>query len=182
MQIINLRLKDLKLIKPHVYSDQRGYFIEAFNQHSFSKHEIDLSIVQINQSGSARGVLRGLHYQVNKSQGKLVRVLSGEIFDVAVDLRRSSLTYGQWEGVILKADEKTLLWVPSGFAHGFLVLSSWADVEYGTTDFYSPENERTIVWNDKTLTIDWPVARIGTPLLSDKDAKGVFFDEADKFL
>ncbi len=182
MDFVSLRLQDLKLIKPRVYSDQRGYFIEAFNQQKFAQNGIDLSIVQINQSGSKKGGLRGLHYQVSKTQGKLVRVLTGEIFDVAVDLRKSSGTYGQWEGVFLKADEKSLLWVPTGFAHGFLVLSSWADVEYGTTDFYSPENERTIIWNDKTLAIDWPVARIGAPLLSDKDAKGVFFDEAEKFL
>lgn len=181
MEIVNLHLRNLKLIKPHVFSDSRGYFFEVFNQNKFVQHDMKFSIVQINQSGSRKGVLRGLHYQVKKPQGKLVRVITGEIFDVAVDLRESSDTYGQWEGVFLKAEDKTQLWVPPGFAHGFLVLSTWADVEYGTTDFYSPENERTIVWDDKTLAIKWPLVNGGLPLLAEKDAKGVSFDEAEKF-
>lgn len=181
MEIIDLSPKDLKFIRPKIFRDDRGYFFESFNQDKFTTEAMQIKILQINQSGSQKGVLRGLHYQIDNPQGKLVRALTGSVFDVAVDLRKSSSTFGQWEGVYLHSEEHSQLWIPAGFAHGFLVLSDWADIEYATTDFYSPDGERTIRWNDSDIAIIWPLETIGTPILSGKDAKGASFADAEKF-
>ncbi len=181
MEFRKLTIPDLKIVKPTIFEDQRGYFFEVFQLKEFKTNNIVEFFVQQNQSGSKKGVLRGLHYQVNKSQGKLVRVLHGEIFDVAVDLRQKSPTFGLWEGVVLNDKEKSQLWIPSGFAHGFLVLSEWADVQYSTTDYYSPSDERTILWDDPDLGILWPLNVGQIPIISDKDSKGKTFREAEKF-
>jgi dTDP-4-dehydrorhamnose 3,5-epimerase len=163
------------LIEPRVFGDARGFFYESFNQRDFAKATgLDLQFVQDNHSKSTQGVLRGLHYQVQNPQGKLVRVTAGEVFDVAVDIRRDSPTFGQWVGEILSADNKRQLWVPPGLAHGFVVLSEHAEFLYKTTDYYAPEHERCIAWNDPTLAISWPTL-IGPPQLSAKDASGQSF-------
>jgi len=163
------------LIEPRVFGDARGFFFESFNQRDFAQATgLDLQFVQDNHSKSAQGVLRGLHYQVQNPQGKLVRVTAGEVFDVAVDIRRDSPTFGQWVGEILSADNKRQLWVPPGLAHGFVVLSEHAEFLYKTTDYYAPEHERCIAWDDPTLAIDWP-AMASAPKLSAKDAAGASF-------
>jgi len=163
-----------------VFGDERGFFMESFNQRSWEDATgLKTNFVQDNHSRSTRGVLRGLHYQIKQPQGKLVRVVQGEVFDVAVDLRRSSPTFGQWAGVNLSADNKRQFWVPEGFGHGFLVLSESAELLYKATDFYAPEHERAIRWNDPTLAIDWPVDV--TPVLSAKDAEAPLFSEAELF-
>ena len=167
-------------IEPRVFGDDRGYFYESWNQKRFD--EIAgraVRFVQDNHSLSARGVLRGLHYQVRQPQGKLVRVVAGEVFDVAVDLRRSSPHFGQWTGVKLSAQNRHMMWVPEGFAHGFVVLSESAEVLYKATDFYAPEHERTLLWNDPALGIAWPVE--GAPLLKPKDAAGERLGDAETF-
>lgn len=181
MEFQKLTNPDLQIVKPKIFADQRGYFFEVFQQEVFRANHIDANFVQFNQSGSKKGVLRGLHYQVNKSQGKLVRVLNGEIFDVAIDLRRQSPSFGLWEGVYLNDVEKYQLWIPPGFAHGFLVMSEWADVQYSTTDYYSPLDERTILWNDPQLGILWPLEIGQNPSISEKDSQGLPFTEAEKF-
>lgn len=178
MKVIPTDNPDVLLFEPRVFTDDRGSFFEAFNRRLLADHGLDLNFVQDNQSCSKRSVLRGLHYQVNKPQGKLVRVLSGEIFDVAVDCRRSSPCFGKTVHVILSAQNRRMLWVPVGFAHGFAVLSAAAEVLYKTTDFYAPECERTIRWDDPELRIPWPIAQ---PILSDKDRAGLPFAEADLF-
>ncbi|GAB4163343.1 MAG: dTDP-4-dehydrorhamnose 3,5-epimerase [Rickettsiaceae bacterium] len=174
MQITKLKIPEVILFEPTIYSDKRGFFFESFNQNSFNKAiGREVRFVQDNHSSSVKNVLRGLHYQLNpKAQGKLVRVLQGEIFDVAVDIRRSSSSFGQWVAEILSAENKKQLWIPEGFAHGFLVLSETAEVLYKTTDYYSPENERSIIWDDKDIGINWPIApNAEKVIISEKDSR-----------
>jgi len=173
------RLPEVLLIEPKVFADARGFVFESWNAKEFERAGIRANFVQDNHSRSQTGVLRGLHYQVRRPQGKLIRVIQGEIFDVAVDIRRSSPTFGQWEGVRLSADSKDLLWIPVGFAHGFYVLSDAAEVLYKTTDFYAPEHERTIAWNDPEIGVEWPLS--GAPVLSPKDAAGTRLRDAEVF-
>ena len=180
MKVIATKIPDVLIIEPKVFGDDRGFFYESFNQKQFAELTgIEKTFVQDNHSLSSKGVLRGLHYQIKQPQGKLVRVVRGEIFDVVVDLRKSSLTFGQWAGVNLSAENKRQLWVPEGFAHGFIVLSDKAEFLYKTTDYYAPEYERCISWDDADLSIDWQYS--GEPLVSDKDAKGAFFRDAEVF-
>lgn len=180
MKATPLRIPDVFLMEPRVFGDERGFFFESFNQSDFeSAIGKPVYFVQSNHSRSARNVLRGLHYQIRQAQGKLVRVVAGEVFDVAVDIRRSSPTFGQWVGEILSAENKKQLWIPPGFAHGFVVLSDAAEFLYSVTDYWAPEHERYIVWNDTTLNIDWPIA--GTPILSEKDARGLRLNEAEVY-
>lgn len=173
MKVTSTRIPDVLLIEPKIFGDDRGFFYESFNQQSFNQAtQLNLGFVQDNHSKSSQGVLRGLHFQLSpKAQGKLVRVVQGEVFDVAVDLRKDSKTYAQWVGEILSAENKKQLWIPPGFAHGFLTLSETAEFLYKTTDYYSPEHERCILWNDPEIGIKWPLT--GEPLLSAKDAQGV---------
>jgi dTDP-4-dehydrorhamnose 3,5-epimerase len=177
MIITSTTIPDVLLIEPKVFGDDRGFFFESFNLKAFKEATgLDVEFVQDNHSKSARGVLRGLHYQLPpKSQGKLVRVVQGEVFDVAVDIRKSSPTFGRWVGDILTAENKKQLWIPQGFAHGFVTLSDTAEFLYKTTDYYAPEYERCIRWNDPTLGIAWPLD--GQPLVSAKDASGTVFLE-----
>ena len=180
MKVLPTKIPDVLIIEPKVFGDDRGFFFESFNQKQFSALTgIEKDFVQDNHSKSTKGVLRGLHYQIKQPQGKLVRVVSGEVFDVAVDLRKSSETFGQWTGVVLSAENKRQFWVPEGFAHGFVVLSETAEFLYKTTDYYAPEYERCIRWNDAELAIDWQYS--DEPLVSDKDANGVIFKQADIF-
>ena len=173
-------IADVRVIEPKVFGDERGFFFESFNALQFNQAiGKKVSFVQDNHSRSKRGVLRGLHYQIQQPQGKLVRVISGEVFDVAVDLRKSSPTFGQWVGEYLSADNKKLLWIPEGFGHGFVVLSEYAEFLYKTTDYYAPEYERSIAWNDLTLAIDWQYQ--GQPELSVKDQQGCAFMNAEVF-
>lgn len=174
-------IPDVLIIEPKIFGDTRGFFFESYNRQAFKAATgLDVDFVQDNHSKSAKGVLRGLHYQLPpKAQGKLVRVVQGEVFDVAVDLRKSSPTYGRWVGDILSAENKKQLWIPPGFAHGFLTLSDTAEFLYKTTDYYSPGHERCIVWNDATLAIDWQLD--GLPLVSAKDAVGNLLARADVF-
>ncbi len=175
MKATACKIADVLLIDPTVFGDERGFFYESFNQRAFNEATgRDWSFVQDNHSKSGKGVLRGLHYQAVQPQGKLVRVVAGEVFDVAVDIRKDSPTYGQWVGEILSASNHRQLWVPPGLAHGFLVLSDTAEFLYKTTDFYAPAHERCIAWNDPTLAIAWPDAG-GAPKLSAKDAMGMAF-------
>ena len=185
MQVLNTPLNDVKLIRPKRLGDSRGWFAEVFNQSTFSAAGLPTKFVQDNQSFSVKGVLRGLHYQLGQPQGKLVRALSGHIWDVAIDLRRNSPDFGRWAGFHLKAqtaeDDLHLLWIPEGFAHGFVVLSETAEVLYKTTNFYYPAGERSILWNDPTLNIEWPLEALGgiPPSISPKDALGAPFADAD---
>jgi len=185
MQVLDTPLHDVKLIQPRRFGDSRGWFSEVFNASAFAAAGLPAEFVQDNQSFSTKGVLRGLHYQLGKPQGKLVRVLSGHIWDVAVDLRRNSPQFGRWAGFHLKprteSGELELLWIPEGFAHGFLVLSETAEVLYKTTNPYYPTGERTILWNDPTLNIDWSLEDLNgiSPSVSDKDAAGSTFISAD---
>ena len=176
MNVIPTRLSGCVVIEPQVFGDHRGFFLETFQAQRYREQAgIDLAFVQDNHSRSSRGVLRGLHFQLRRPQGKLVRVVHGEVFDVAVDLRRRSPTFGQWESVYLSGDNKRQVWVPPGFAHGFLVLSEFADFEYKCTDYYDPSDEGAIVWNDPDLAIQWPSGVEIT--LSDKDAQAPTFRE-----
>jgi dTDP-4-dehydrorhamnose 3,5-epimerase len=179
MEIINTGLRDVKLVRPRKFGDERGWFAEAFNAKTFAAAGLPDKFVQDNQSFSRRGVLRGLHYQLEQPQGKLIRALSGCIWDVAVDLRRGSPDFGKWTAAELRGEELEFLWIPEGFAHGFLVLSETANVFYKTTGYYYREAERSIRWDDPTLAIAWPLGGIGTPALSAKDAAGRWFTEAD---
>ena len=181
MKFIPLKIPETVLIEPDVYSDQRGFFMETWRDDEFNKYVADLSFVQDNHSGSTQGTLRGLHYQIKHPQGKLVRVISGEVFDVAVDLRKSSTTFGQWTGAILSAENKLILWVPPGFAHGFYVISHEAEFLYKCTDYYKPEHERSIKWNDPTINIQWPLLPGTIPVLSEKDENGIPFEKAEVF-
>lgn len=178
MKATPTRIADVLSLEPKVFGDDRGFFFESFNQRAFRQATgLNVDFVQDNHSKSARNVLRGLHYQVHNPQGKLVRVVQGEVFDVAVDIRKGSKTYGQWVGEILSAENKKQLWIPAGLAHGFLVLSETAEFLYKTTDYYAPEYERCIAWNDPDLGIEWPIS--GIPLLSAKDAAGAAFRDAE---
>lgn len=180
MHATPLSIPDVMVFEPKVFGDERGFFFESFNHKAFEEvlgRQVDF--VQDNHSRSAKGVLRGLHYQVRQPQGKLVRVISGEVFDVAVDLRRRSPTFGQWVGIHLSAENKKQLWIPEGFAHGFVVLSEVAEFVYKTTDYWAPEHERSLAWNDPTIAIDWPLDR--APSLSGKDQQAVSLTAADVF-
>lgn len=185
MQVHNTPLKDVKIVQPRRYGDSRGWFTEVFNSGTFAQAGLPSQFAQDNQSYSVKGVLRGLHYQLGKPQGKLVRVLSGHIWDVAVDLRRGSPDFGKWAGFDLKpfnrAGELEMLWIPEGFAHGFIVLSDTAEVLYKTTDFYYPAGERTILWNDPTINIQWPLETLGNlnPVVSAKDSQGTLLSDAE---
>lgn len=180
MNVVQTSIPDVLIIEPKVFGDDRGFFFESFNQKLWQeKTGVTSLFVQDNHSRSGKNVLRGLHYQIRQPQGKLVRAISGEVFDVAVDLRRNSHTFGTWVGEILSADNKKQLWIPPGFAHGFLVLSDTAEFLYKTTDYWAPEYERSIIWNDPDLAIAWPVD--GAPILAGKDAEGSLFKEADVY-
>lgn len=180
MRLVPTTLPDVIILEPHVFGDQRGFFFESFNQRRWRELTgLEAAFVQHNHSRSAGGVLRGLHYQIQQPQGKLVRVVVGEVFDVAVDLRRNSPCFGRWFGTLLSADNKRQLWVPPGFAHGFYVTSEVAEFLYLTTDFYAPEHERCIVWNDSDLKIAWPLTV--EPKVSAKDSQGCSFRDADLF-
>lgn len=181
MDVIETRIPDVKLIKPKVFGDDRGFFMETWNEKVFREAGIKAPFVQDNHSRSVRSTLRGLHYQIKQPQGKLVRCTRGEVFDVAVDLRKGSPTFGQWVGEFLSEENRHQLWVPPGFAHGFLVTSETADFQYKCTDFYAPEYERSIHWADETLSIDWPISRSERPLVSNKDAQGQLFAKAEKY-
>lgn len=181
MKAIATALAPVLVIEPTVFGDERGYFYESWNQRRFSELVgRDVAFVQDNHSYSLHGILRGLHYQIRQPQGKLVRVISGEVFDVAVDLRRSSPTFGRWVGERLSAANRRMLWIPEGFAHGFVVLSESAEFLYKATDFYAPEHERALLWNDPALAIDWPAVR-GAPILKPKDAAGARLADAETF-
>lgn len=180
MNISSTKLNDCFILDPIVFGDERGFFLESFNQKVFNQvTKTNFQFVQDNHSRSAKGVLRGLHYQINRPQAKLVRVTEGEIFDVAVDLRKSSSTFGQHFGIALNAENKRQLWIPAGFAHGFYAVSEFAEVQYKTTEYYHPEDEKCIIWNDPTLNILWPFQ--AEPALSGKDKKGIAFTKADTF-
>ena len=178
MIITETSIPDVKLIEPKVFGDERGFFMETWNERAFREAGIDATFVQDNHSRSVKNTLRGLHYQIKQPQGKLVRVTRGEVFDVAVDLRPESSTFGQWVGEHLSEYNNRMLWVPPGFAHGFLVTSDTADFQYKCTDFYAPEYERTILWNDPTLAIDWGIEHENALLLSTKDKAGNSFEQA----
>ncbi len=178
MKVVATDLPDVKRLEPRVFADDRGYFFESWNARVLADAGIDATFVQDNHSQSRHGVLRGLHYQVEHAQGKLVRCIAGEVFDVAVDLRRSSPTFGRSVGVVLSAGNRTMLWIPPGFAHGFVVLSEAAEFLYKTTDYWYPEHERTLLWNDPALAIRWPVA---APTVNSKDAGGVPLAAADVY-
>lgn len=181
MKVIATEIPEVLLLEPALYGDHRGFFMESFNQQVFTdKTGLERNFVQDNHSRSKGGILRGLHYQIQQTQGKLLRVVQGEIFDVAVDVRRSSSTFGQWVGAVLSADNHRQLWVPEGFAHGFYVMSESADVLYKTTDYYAPEYERTILWNDPDLAIAWPLGD-QMPVLSAKDQQGDRLAAAEVF-
>lgn len=181
MQTIATPLDGVLILEPKVLGDARGFFFESFNTHRFEQLTgVHPDFVQDNHSRSAKCVLRGLHYQIRQPQGKLVRVVAGEVFDVAVDIRKSSATFGKWYGHRLSAENKLQLWVPAGFAHGFVVLSDFADFLYKTTDYWAPEHERCIAWNDPDLAIDWPLEG-ATPLVSARDTQGMAFRDAEVF-
>lgn len=180
MQITRLAIPDVLRIEPRVFGDERGFFYESFHQARFEEAiGRQVTFVQDNHSKSAHNVLRGLHYQIRQPQGKLVRVVAGSVFDVAVDLRRSSPTFGQWVGEVLSAENKAQMWVPEGFAHGFVVLSESAEFVYKTTDYYAPEHERCIAWNDPAVGVEWPLLQ--PPTVSAKDRCGLLLDVADTF-
>ena len=179
MKAIPTAIPDVLLLEPRVFGDARGFFYESWNRRSFAELGIDVDFVQDNHSKSQRNVLRGLHYQIEHAQGKLVRVTAGQVYDVAVDLRLSSPTFGQWVGFTLSAEDQRMAWIPPGFAHGFCVTSESAEFLYKTTDYWSPTHERTLLWNDPRLAIPWPLS--GEPLLAARDAAGRTFSEAETF-
>ena len=179
MKVINTKIPDVKLLEPQVFGDERGFFMETFRDEWFKQNIADRTFVQENHSKSVKGVLRGLHYQTENTQGKLVRVVFGAVFDVAVDMRENSPTFGQWVGEILSAENKRQLWVPEGFAHGFYVLTDEAEFTYKGTDYYNPTAEHSLIWNDETVGIEWPLE--GEPSLSAKDLAGKILKDAMKF-
>jgi len=181
MEFVDTAIPEVKLLKPRLFGDERGFFLESWNRKTFAAAGLDLDFVQDNHSRSSRGILRGLHYQIRDPQGKLVRVVQGEVFDVAVDLRRSSPTFGKWVGARLSAENHQMLWVPPGFGHGFVVLSESADFLYKCTKFYSPEYERGIRWNDPDLAIQWPLPEGSEPVLSSKDADAAWLKDAELY-
>lgn len=172
-------LPDVVVIDPEVFKDERGFLMETFQVNRFREAGIDAVFVQDVHSRSAKGVVRGLHYQLKQPQGKLVRAIAGELFDVAVDLRRSSTTFGQWVGITLSAANRRMIWIPPGFAHGFMVLSKYADIEYRMTDFHAADDARTVLWDDADIGVKWPVAKVGNPILSNKDLTGESFRDAE---
>lgn len=171
MKIIQTEIPDVVVLEPRIFTDARGFFLETYNERSFAELGIGERFVQDNQSYSKSGVLRGLHFQVEQAQGKLVRAVAGEVFDVAVDLRKGSVTFGKWAGTRLSSMNLHMIWIPKGFAHGFYTLSDTAEVAYKVTDFYAPQHERTLLWNDPDIGIEWPLR--GEPILSDKDRAGL---------
>ncbi len=177
MKTIPTAIPEVLIFEPKIHGDKRGYFMETWRKSDFAQMGFDLEFVQDNQSKSNHGILRGLHYQINNPQGKLIRVVQGEIFDVVVDMRKSSSTFGQWVGVILSEENKQQLWVPPGFAHGYYVVSESAEMVYKCTDYYSPDDEHSLLWNDSALSIDWPLGDT-TPVLSEKDNLGLPLSEA----
>jgi len=179
MNVETTAIPGVLIVEPMVFGDERGFFLESYNEREMHKIGIDAHFVQDNHSRSARNVLRGLHYQLTQPQGKLVRVVSGKVFDVAVDMRRDSTAFGKWVGVELSAENKRLFWLPPGMAHGFVVLSESADFLYKTTDYYAPQGDRTLLWNDPKIGIDWPFT--GEPILSAKDVAGRLFKDADVY-
>lgn len=181
MNYIDTAIADVKIIEPNVYGDERGFFMETFRVDEFNEHCSQRSFVQDNHSKSSHGILRGLHYQLKNTQGKLVRVISGEVYDVVVDMRKSSATFGHHVGVVLSGENKRQLWVPEGFAHGFYVMSESAEFVYKCTDYYAPEHEVSLSWNDPELAIKWPLAGNSQPSLSNKDEQGLSFKDAPYF-
>jgi len=179
MIVIPTAIPDVRLLEPKVFGDERGFFFESWNKRTFADLGIQADFVQDNHSKSQKNVVRGLHYQIEHAQGKLIRVTAGAVYDVAVDLRRSSPTFGQWVGFALSAEDKRMAWIPPGFAHGFCVTSDSAEFLYKTTDYWSPVHERTLLWNDAQLAIPWPLT--GEPLLAAKDVTGRPFGEAERF-
>jgi len=182
MKFIPSNIPDVILIEPKVFGDHRGFFMETWQRNTFAENGIDFDFVQDNHSKSSQGILRGLHYQIQQPQGKLVRVVQGSVFDVAVDMRQSSPTFGQWVGYELSAENHRMLWVPPGFAHGFYVMSDSAEFVYKCTDYYAPEFERSVLWNDPQLAIDWHLVDNKAPVLSDKDAQAPAFNDAQTFI
>ncbi|MZI96026.1 dTDP-4-dehydrorhamnose 3,5-epimerase [Vibrio sp. CAIM 722] len=180
MKVIDTKIADVKIIEPQVFGDERGFFMETWQQNKFEELVTGKPtvFVQDNHSKSKKGILRGLHYQLENTQGKLVRVVSGEVFDVAVDMRKGSATFGQWVGVYLSAENKRQFWIPAGFAHGFYVTSDEAEFVYKCTDYYNPKSEVSLLWNDKTVAVEWPLD--GEPLLSAKDVEGLEFSQAPR--
>jgi dTDP-4-dehydrorhamnose 3,5-epimerase len=181
MKVMPTDLAGVMIIEPRVFGDPRGFFLESWNASAFAQAGIDRTFVQDNHSLSTRGTLRGLHYQLKRPQGKLVRVVAGEVFDVAVDMRRSSPTFGKWAGVTLSAENKRILWIPEGFAHGFYVTSGSAEFLYKCTDFYDPTSEQTLLWNDPAIGVEWPLTPGVEVLLSSKDKVGKPLSDAEKF-
>lgn len=181
MKFIRTSIPDVVVVEPNPLGDGRGFFMEVWRESVFSQNGIHAKFVQENHSSSPKGVLRGLHYQIKQPQGKLIRVIAGEIFDVAADLRKKSPDFGRWVGVTLSAENKKMLWIPEGFAHGFYVTGDRAEVVYKCTDYYSPEHERSVIWNDPDLGIEWPVTPGAPPVLSAKDSAGNFFAKAEHF-
>lgn len=181
MKIIETAIPDVKIIQPTVFGDKRGYFMETWSEQHFVEAGLEINFIQDNHSHSSQGILRGLHYQIKHSQGKLVRVVTGKVFDVAVDIRQDSSTFGQWVGVVLSDENHQMLWVPPGFAHGFYVMSEQADFLYKCTDIYAPKYERCIKWDDDEIGIEWPLVENQQPLLSEKDQEGLRLSVADVF-
>jgi dTDP-4-dehydrorhamnose 3,5-epimerase len=181
MKFIPSEIPDVITILPRVFQDERGFFMESYQETEFAAHGIQTHFVQDNHSGSTKGILRGMHYQIKNTQGKLVRAVAGEVFDVAIDLRRWSATFGKWVGFRLSAENKMQVWIPPGFAHGFYVLSDWAEIVYKATDFYAPEWERTLLWDDPQIGIRWPLQNGLAPILSAKDRAGQLFSQAEVF-
>jgi len=180
MKVVRTEIPEVLILEPKVFGDARGFFLESYNKRVFRDATgLDVEFVQDNHSSSGRGVLRGLHYQIERAQGKLVRVIVGEVFDVAVDVRRSSPSFGKWTAVHLDARSKRMAWIPPGFAHGFLVLSDHAEFLYKTTDYYAPEHERVLLWNDPAVGIRWPLE--GEPILAERDRRGVALESAETF-
>lgn len=181
MKVVDTRINDVKIIEPTVFGDDRGFFLETWSNSAFVNAGLDITFVQDNHSRSAQGVLRGLHYQIRHPQGKLVRCTIGEVFDVAVDLRKSSAHFGQWVGVVLSAENKRQLWIPPGFAHGFYVMSETADFQYKCSDIYAPDHERSLLWNDPSVGIDWPLVEGVETQLAAKDKAAAVLSESDVF-
>jgi len=179
--IIDTEINDVKIIEPEPFNDFRGFFIKIFNESFFECKIANLKFVEEDHSGSYHNVLRGLHYQVNNPQGKLITITTGEIFDVAVDLRKSSDTFGKWVGTFLSEKNKKEIWIPPGFAHGFYTLSPWTEIVYRTTEFYTPQNDRTLLWNDPDIGIKWPIHKEYIPILSEKDKNGKKLKDAECF-
>ncbi|NGZ90279.1 dTDP-4-dehydrorhamnose 3,5-epimerase [Psychroflexus maritimus] len=182
MKILKEPIQSLLVLEPTVYKDERGFFMETWQKELFTNLGITEQFVQDNHSKSTKGVLRGLHYQINNPQGKLVRVTKGEVFDVAVDLRKGSSTFGEWFGEYISDENKLMMWIPPGFAHGFYVMSEYAEFQYKCTDFYSPENERCLLWNDNKVKIKWPFINKNIPILSKKDQKGKRLEDIEKIV